>query len=173
MQINGDQMVPIPVVSSSNPHSFEFARDAIQYARDHWGQHQAQEDTQLLMGSRLINYDWSMQQCVFKFANNRSLYIYLVDFQIQWRVERVHAKPGTVSFKPSQQPLLELHWLELGITELMNPHTLLSKRIGSLLNEMFVNDSGLFVYFRQQIVLQFNVINRTDTDENILYVSEN
>jgi hypothetical protein len=54
----------------------------------------------------------------------------------------------------------------------MDCSALVAKRRGTEFQRLFVNEMGLLVYLRGQLIWQFAVVRRTDTDRPILYVFE-
>jgi hypothetical protein len=54
----------------------------------------------------------------------------------------------------------------------MDCSELVAKRLGAYFRDLFVNDGGLFVYFRDHLVLCFHAV-RCETDgRSMLYVYE-
>ncbi|TWT37271.1 hypothetical protein KOR34_22180 [Posidoniimonas corsicana] len=66
---------------------------------------------------------------------------------------------------------MTLDWTSIGVQQ-MCVSDLIAKRINSTFTNLFINHTGFFVYFRSHMVLQFNAAYRTDTEQDLLYVTE-
>jgi hypothetical protein len=163
-------MKSIPVDGHPFERTYDSPEAAIAEADNHPLQSKARSDGLHLLGAILVDSYWTNSEFALGFSNGQWLHVFLDNHRVRWALGET--KPcilGTVEQVGS--PPLKLDWGIVG-EELMDRSSLVSARFGKEFVRLWVNEIGLFVYTKGQLILRFGAIFRTDTGEDILYVTE-
>jgi hypothetical protein len=132
----------------------------------------ARRDAALLAGTRLADAFWTLREWSLLFDNGMELRIWPEQPEVRWRL-------GVPSDRPQSEdvdrvgcppiPFLWMHWQEV---REMDCSELVAKRLGAYFRDLFMNDGGVFVYFRNHLVLCFQAVCSEADGRSILYVHE-
>jgi hypothetical protein len=162
----------IPVKSYPPSATFDSFSAAIGGAHRHPFQPRAIETTQRLAGTTFADACWTDDEFFVRFSNELFLQISVCSKSVHWsltsalqatserQVERVGAEPVMLAWGP---PIGE---------RVMDRSALVAKRRGAAFKKLFVNDMGLLLYCHGRLILWFQPILRTDTDQSMLHVTE-
>ncbi len=166
------QMNPIPVKSHPFRQTFDSFEHAVRHAMNHPLRPKAEADTDRLLETTLVDSYWSFNEFVLGFSNGQWLHIFVSESEVRWQLQDSQPLLFTEpQFRIGAQPI-QLDWKGAIGIQPMDPSDLVAKRIGAEVSQLFINDTGFFVYFRNHLVFEFYAAYRTDTGEDILYIIE-
>lgn len=163
----------IPVKGFPIRQAYDSFEAAIAAANTHCMQPQARADSARLKGTHFIDAYWNDANHWLRFSNGRVLHVTVDREVVRWVVmESVVAEdmPACIE-RVGAQPVL-LDWSGTVGKRPMNCSALIASRRGAEFQQLFVNELGLWVYLRGHLILWYMSIQRTDTLESLLYVSE-
>lgn len=140
-------------------------------------QPKARADSARLAGTTVVDACWTDTDFVIRFSNGQFLHIYVrsgamhcgsVEWQVretppvmdEKEIQRVGAEPVIHRWRPSVGDYVQ------------DCSALAAKRRGAPFQQLFVNELGLLVYCRGQMIWWFGAVRRTDLDQPVLSVSE-
>jgi hypothetical protein len=132
----------------------------------------ARRDAERLAGARLTDAFWTLREWALVFDNDTELRVWPEEPEVRWRLAPCGESPFSGAVSRVGAPPVSLHWLQWQEVREMDCSELVTKRLGASFRDLFVNDGGLFVYFRDRLILCFGVV-RCETDgRSMLYVYE-
>lgn len=132
-------------------------------------QPKAKADSARLLGSHIVNAWWTDKDFVICFSNGLSLHIRVEGETLSWSLKETFSP-----FDESQglgTPAVMLNWPN-GRDHLMDRSELVTKRLGSEFERLFVTAGALLVYCRSQLIWWFSPARQTNTRQSILFVNE-
>ena len=164
-------MSTIPVKPYPWPTSQTFD-EAIDRATNHPLQALAKADTAALQGSSLVSARWSATGSLLEFSNTLWLHIFVSDSKVSWTLQGAKPEITDDLIDGIGSPCVTLNWGGSVGAVPMNISELMAKRMAASFKLLYVNDTGLFIYFRGHDILCFYAVCRTDTDKDMLYLFE-
>jgi len=162
----------IPVDVYPLTQTYDSFRAAVEGARSHPLQAKARTDTAKLSGASLIDACWTDTDFVLRLSSGLLLGVYVQGEKVTWEV--ADALPGldeSAVERVGSSPVL-CRWRPGVGDYVMDRSALVSKRRGSVLERLFVNEFGLLVYCRGHMILWFQAVCRTDLGRSFLWVTE-
>lgn len=145
---------------------------AINHAFSHPLLPAARQDAERLSGAHLTDAFWTLREWVLAFDNGTELRVRPEESEVRWSL----GAPGESSIVESASrvgaPPVPLRWLHWEQVREMDCSTLVAKRLGAVFHDLFVNDGGLFVYFRDHLILCFQSVCCETDGQSMLYVCE-
>jgi hypothetical protein len=165
---------PIPIRPYPREQVFHWPelQAAVSHAFSHPLLSLARRDAERLAGARLTDAFWTLREWALLFDNDIELRVWPEEPEVRWRLSPRGESPiGETVSRVGAPPVL-LDWLQWQEVREMECSGLVAKRLGASFRDLFVNDGGLFVYFRDHLVLCFHAV-RCETDgRSMLYVYE-
>jgi hypothetical protein len=165
-------MNSIPVKPYPLERSYATWDKAIQDAIDHPLQAQAQADGQSLSSTYLIDGYWTSCDFVLRFSNEIHLHTFVQNGLVRWMLSLSPPNLNGIEVERVGAPAIVLDWGGAVGESPMDRSAMLVKRRGAEFSRLWVNEGGLLVYLRRQPILWFHAIYRTDTREDMLFVTE-
>jgi hypothetical protein len=167
------KMIPLPVKAYPPERTYRSAAAAITGAKNHPLQLEAQAVTRQLEGTRIVGGAWTLGDFVINLSNGLWLHIFIKDGHVGWSLGENRPQLQGSKRETVGSPPVWLDWGgEIGCCT-MDRSGLLARRIGAEFRLLFVNEGGIVVYTKhQKMVLLFHPLFRTDSREDILYVTE-
>jgi len=109
---------------------------------------------------------------VLRFSSGLALHVYLEDDVVAWGVGERPDDLDEAALQRVGSPPVLCRWPAAAGDHVMDRSALISKRRGSVLEELFVNELGLLVYCRGHLILWFQAVLRTDLGQSFLWVTE-
>jgi hypothetical protein len=163
---------PIPIKPYPIGRSFPSIEAAVAHAMSHPRLPDAMRDAERLAGSLLIDACWSLHEWVLRFDSGLYLRVWPEGAEVHWQLVSSAQEPAGGQIRRVGSPPVRLRWLNwLGIREI-DSSALIVKRRGAGFQNLFVNHTGLFLYFRGQLVLQFRSVHCEADGRSMLYVCE-
>jgi hypothetical protein len=165
-------MNPIPVKGYPIERTYASAEEAIAGAEAHPLQPKAQLDAERLRGTCLVDGCWTLSHFVLRFSNEMWLHVFVDDGLARWTLAETPPLLNEAELERVGAPPIVLAWgSEIG-DKPMDRSALLAKRRGADFRRLWVNEGGFLVYTRKQLILVFHPLYRTDTGEDVLFVTE-
>jgi hypothetical protein len=165
-------MDSIPIKSYPLERSYSTWGKAIQGAINHPLQAQAQTDGQSLSGTYLIDGYWTPSEFVLRFSNEINLHTFVENGLVRWTLSSSPPNLNGIEVERVGAPAIILDWGGVVGESEMDRSALLVKRRGAEFSRLWINEGGLLVYLRRHPILWFQAIYRTDTREDMLFVTE-
>jgi hypothetical protein len=163
---------PIPVKPYPIARAFASIEAAVAYAMSHPRLPDAKQDAAFLTGSVLVDACWTLREWALRFDNGLQLCVWPEGAEVHWQLVPPRHEPNRCAVFRVGSPPVRLRWLNwLGIRE-MDCSALIAKRRGACFHNLFVNHTGLFLYFRGHLVLQFHAVHCEADGRSMLYVCE-
>jgi hypothetical protein len=132
----------------------------------------AKRDAERLAGARLTDAFWTLREWALLFDNDVELRIWPEEPEVRWILAPRGERPLSGDVSRVGAPPVLLHWLNWNEVQEMNCSGLVAKLLGGRFRDLFVNDGGLFVYFRDHLVMCFHAVRREADGRSMLYVYE-
>jgi hypothetical protein len=113
----------------------------------------ARWDRESLAGARLADAFWTLREWVLVFDNCTELRVWPGEPEVRWRVLARGESAVGEDVSRVGAPHVPLHWLHWKLVREIDCSELVAERFGACFRDLFVNDGGLFVYFREHLVL--------------------
>jgi hypothetical protein len=166
------RMTPIPVKGYPFERTYASFEEAIAGAKAHPLQPKSQLDAERLKGTCLVDGYWTLSHFVLRFSNEMWLHVFVDSGLARWTLAEKPPLLNEAEVERVGVPPIVLAWGgEIG-DKPMDRSALLAKRRGADFTRLWVNECGFFVYTRKQLILIFHALYRTDTGEDVLYVTE-
>jgi hypothetical protein len=146
--------------------------EAVTHAFSHPLRPAAQRDAVALAGARLTDAAWTLAEWVLVFDTGLQLRIWPEEPEVRWALEPAGGASRGGEVCRAGSPPVRLWWLQWQQAGEVDGSTLAGKRLGAVFRDLFVNDSGLFVYFRDHLILCFQTVRREANGQSMLYVYE-
>jgi hypothetical protein len=163
---------PIHVRPYPMMRTFRSLEAALGDAKSHARLPKANQDTGALAGSLLVDGFWGLYEWVLRFDTGLHVRIWPDGAEVNWQLlSVVHESTADHARRVGSLPI-RLQWPnQLGIHE-MDGSALIAKRRGARFYQLFVNEMGLFVYFRGHLILIFQSVAVEADGTSVLYASE-
>jgi hypothetical protein len=170
------ERVAEPILITPYPRERVFCWPELEAAVRHAFSHPllpaARRDTERLTGARLTDAFWTLREWALVFDNGTELRIWPEEPEVRWRLAARGDNPVGEGVSRVGAPPVSIRWLQSERVAEMDCSDLVAKRLGAHFRDLFVNDLGLFVYFREPLILCFDAV-RCETDgRSMLYVYE-
>lgn len=165
---------PIPIRPYPRERVFHWPelQAAVSHAFSHPLLSLARLDAERLAGARLTDAFWTLREWTLLFDNDLELRVWPEEPEVRWRLAPCGESPLSGAVSRVGTPPVALHWLQWQEVREMDCTGLVAERLGASFRDLFVNDGGLFVYFRDHLILCFGAV-RCETDgRSMLYVYE-
>lgn len=163
-------MTRIPVTAHGLGRSYGSFEAALAGAMNHPLQPKAQSDGSKLLGSTFVDAFWTGSEFALGFSKGQWLHVFMANHHVRWIL--IGSKPNLLGdVQRIDSPPMLLEWTTGG-EGLMDRSSLIGARIGKEFVRLWVNEGGFYVYTKKQLILCFHAIFRTDTGEDLLYVTE-
>lgn len=117
-----------------------------------------------LSGSVLSEVHWSMNECIFGYANGQSLEVTAKEFKLHWNVVASESAPRLVT-----QPPIHVAEPDGGST-VFDPRVLRRALVGGEFRWIFADDlGGLLLYTQDRPVLRFTACRIAELEEDLLF----
>jgi len=164
-------MQAIPIAGYPLERTYRTAKAAIEGAKNNPRQPKARADSARLAGATVVDACWTDTEFIVRFSNAMFLHIWVYPGQVQWKITDTQPDiAGSQVQRVGAAPMI-FRWERAG-DGCVDCSALVAKRRGAEFQQLFVNEFGLLVYLRGQLIWQFGVVRRTDTGQPILYVCE-
>ncbi|REK17693.1 MAG: hypothetical protein DWQ42_21860 [Planctomycetota bacterium] len=161
---------PIPVDVFPIQKTYGSFGDAIEGANKHPRQKQAKRDSERLSDTSFVDARWSDRDFVLQFSNGMHLHVYVQAPDVLWQLSEAPPDVDTPHGVGSTPSILRWGG-DIGDL-MMDCSSLIEKRRGAHFWQLFVNETGFFVYLHSQLILSFTALRRTDSNRCILHVCE-
>jgi hypothetical protein len=163
---------PIEVELYPLKRAFQSIQAAVAHAMSHPCLPDARRDGEKLAGSCLVDACWTLRAWTLRFDNGYCLGIWPDGSEVRWHLSLADAQPDEgIIERVGALPRL-LRWPGWIGVRPMDCSLLIAKRRGASFERLFINDYGLFVYFRGLLILQFYAVRRVADGESMLFVCE-
>lgn len=157
-----NDIVPIESVPFASYDTFE---GAIAGAKRHPKQAKAMRDGDLLAGHHFVNARCNLRQWVLEFSGSIWLRVFAESEDVDWQVTDELPVIDAVA-----EPIV-FEW-QNGEKSTVDCRELAAQRRWADFWQLWVNETGLFVYLRRKLILCFHTVKRRDTGEMLLFVCE-
>jgi hypothetical protein len=172
-EVNSEMfMEPIRVVAYPGGRKFPSFTTAIKHAISDARLPAIRDDAARLQGSAFDDALWTMSEWRIQFDCAQNLRIWVDGMKIRWRIYPATVESAGETFSRVGAPAVMFNWVKtIGLRE-MDCSSLVAKRRGARFKDIFINDSGLFVYLDGCPILEFGLAQVIDDGRAILEVSE-
>jgi hypothetical protein len=163
---------PIPIRPYPIGRSFASIEEAVADAVSHPRLPEARRDSEFLAGSLLVDACWTVHDWMLRFENGLQLCVWPEGAEVHWQLVPPGDEPNRSGVLRVGSPPIRLRWLNwLGLGE-MDCSALIAKRRGACFDKLFINHTGLFLYFRDHLILEFHAVQCETDGRSMLYVCE-
>ncbi len=134
----------------------------------------AKTDSERIGRTALVDATWSDSKFDLVYSSGCCLRVSASEPAVEWEVVESHDNLSNDIELPRTlgSPPMMFCWPRIAGVRLMDCSELIEKRLGAEFTRLFVNEMGLWVYFRTHLILGFSAVRRTDTGECLLHVWE-
>jgi len=160
----------VQVRSFPPPWASKSLQAAVAHALSHPRLPETRRDSERLQGSRFVGAEWNWFEWLLRFDNEQTIHVWVERNEIRWMLKST--QPAGNGFEGIGAAPVELDWATTIGRQVMDRSALVAKRRRARFQNLFINDSGFFVYLDGHLILEFSRAERLSDGRSILYVIE-